>query len=242
MKKLLFTCLLIFLNATLFSQTESIDLKKDTTTITPKKFNKNALEKYKSDSDFNYEEARSEPNLFQKIFRWFSNQILRVLQWLFGVEKATGIFKFLLKTLPYLVLLLLLFLIVKMFIKFKTNNTKTSFDKKPIVNISDDEELIKNEDLEILIQKAIANKYYALAIRYMYIETLKLLDQKEIINWEPQKTNEDYLTEIQTLKIKSKFNELTYLYDFVWYGNFAINAAKFNKISTSFTQLKQQIN
>jgi len=239
-KKLLFI-LLFVLNSTVYSQTQLVELKRDTTTITPKEFDKNALENYKSDTDFNYEEASSEPNLFQKIFMWLSNQFMRVLQWLFGVEKATGIFQFLMKTLPYIVLLVLLFLIIKMFIKFKTNYLGVSIEKKAVVDFINEEELIKNEDLDSLIQKAITNQNYTLAVRYLYIKTLKVLDKKGVISWEQQKTNEDYIAEISSTNLKHKFTELTYLYDFVWYGNFAINAQKFQQINTSFTQLNQQI-
>lgn len=241
MYKFLITLIAILLFSGAYSQEENSKLKRDTTNISVKKFEKKALENYKSDPDFNYEEKTTEPNLIEQIFNWFLRQFMRLLQWLFGVEKATGIFQILLKILPYLVLGILLFLITKIFIKLTTKTAEETKNQHGKITISEDEELIKNHDLEALIQNAIANKNYSLAVRYLYIQSLKLLDQNKIITWEQQKTNDDYIAEIKSNSVQKIFTELTYLYDFVWYGNFAVSEKNFEKIALSFASINKLI-
>lgn len=113
---------------------------------------------------------------------------------------------------------------------------------KAVVNLSKEEELIKNEDLSLLIQDAIGQKNYRLAIRYYYLLVLQKLSKHNVIDWQQQKTNEDYIKEIQSNKLKDKFATSTYLYDFVWYGNFEINELEFSKAQIEFVKLNELIN
>jgi len=101
--------------------------------------------------------------------------------------------------------------------------------------------LIKNEDLSVLIQKAIEQKNYRLAIRYYYLLALQKLSKHEFIEWQQEKTNEDYIKEIKQSLLKSKFSSSTYLYDFVWYGNFDINELEFAKAEAEFNELNKLI-
>jgi len=73
-----------------------------------------------------------------------------------------------------------------------------------------------------------------LAIRFYYLNIIKQLEDNELIIWEQQKTNEDYIQEISKENIKASFKDLTRLYDFVWYGNFEIDESKFVKVAANF--------
>ncbi len=92
------------------------------------------------------------------------------------------------------------------------------------------------------MQKAIAQKNYRLAVRYSYLNVLKQLEEKEIISWEQQKTNKDYIQEISEKNIKNSFEKLTRLYDFVWYGKFQINHIEFAKVQANFEKATILIN
>jgi len=81
-----------------------------------------------------------------------------------------------------------------------------------------------------------------LAIRYFYLKILKQLTEIELIKWEIQKTNEDYIKELSEKRIKEKFKSITRLYDFVWYGNFKINESQFSLVKLDFNSLEKEIN
>ena len=127
------------------------------------------------------------------------------------------------------------------FLKVNSNSIVSNASNKTIVSITEDEALIKNKDLLKLIKQAIDQKNYRLAIRFYYLNILKQLEDNELITWEQQKTNEDYINEIPKENIKSSFKDLTRLYDFVWYGNFEIDETKFVKVATNFEAITNLI-
>ena len=102
--------------------------------------------------------------------------------------------------------------------------------------------MIKNKDLFKLIKQAIELKNYRLAVRYYYLNILKQLEGKQLIVYEQQKTNEDYINEISKENIKKSFEKLTRLYDFVWYGNFDINELEFGRVEADFENVNNLIN
>lgn len=237
MKKLIFFVGFLLISLSIFAQSDSLTVQKDQELITQKKFDKNNLEKYKADKDFDYSETVEvkEPTLLDRILNWIGRQIMRFLEWIFGVKSAQGIFKTILLVLPYIVAGIVLFLLLKFFLKVNSNSIISANNNKSVVSITEEEELIKNKDLAKLIHQAIEQKNYRLAVRYYYLQLLKNLEEKELITWELQKTNEDYSKEITEINLNKSFLKLTRLYDFVWYGNFEINEFEFGKIAADFS-------
>lgn len=237
MNRILFL-LFVILSVSVFAQTDSLTIKNDKSSIVQKQFDANHLEKYKANKDFNYKEelVKAEPSFFERVFNWFGRQLLRFLEWVFGVKYAKGIFGTLLSALPYVIAGIVVFLLLKFFLKVNSNSIISTAKNKSVVSITEEEELIKSKDLSKLIQQAIQQKNYRLAVRYYYLNILKQLENKELIIWEQQKTNEDYSKEISHKNIQNSFAHLTRLYDFVWYGNFTINEAEFMRIESDFIQ------
>lgn len=242
MKQLLFICILFF-SMQLVAQSNSSKLKSDKSAVEQKKFDKKALDNYKSKKEFNYNEQKkqTEPTFLERALNWLGRKFFRLLEWVFGVKYAQGIFSFILKALPYLILIAVLLLMLKFFLKVNSKNIIETNNNKPIVSITEEEELIRNEDLPKLIQQAIEQKNFRLAVRFYYLMILKKLEGKELIVWEQQKTNEDYIKEISKKSIQNSFSNLTRLYDFVWYGNFDINEVEFSKIESDFQEANRVI-
>jgi len=110
-----------------------------------------------------------------------------------------------------------------------------------VVSLSEDEHIIKNEDIQQLIKNALIDKNYRLAIRYYYLYILQLLSEKELIDWQQQKTNDDYIEELSKSNLKNDFGKATLLYDYVWYGEFDIDQERYQKAEVVFTSLKNAI-
>ncbi|HHC79987.1 MAG TPA: DUF4129 domain-containing protein [Flavobacteriia bacterium] len=241
----LYICL-FFTTFSLVAQQDSTKVSQDklhydTSQIEQRKFDNGRLDTYRNDTDFNYEVKKRKPTFLERVWNWFLRVLQRFLTWLFGVEKATGILAVIVKVLPYLIAAIVLFLLIKFFLKVNMNSIISGKTDKAIVHLSEEEELLKNEDLSVLIQKAIEQKNYRLAIRYHYLLALQKLTKYELIDWQQQKTNEDYINEIKHQNLKNKFASSTYLYDFVWYGNFEINAPEFAKAAAEFDELNKLI-
>jgi len=91
------------------------------------------------------------------------------------------------------------------------------------------------------IDKAISAGNYRLAIRLLYLRLLLRLSEKNVIQYTADKTNFDYLLQLQGTSWYQPFFRLTRHYEYVWYGWFDIDREKFDVIQTEFKTLEQQV-
>jgi len=105
-----------------------------------------------------------------------------------------------------------------------------------------EEEVISHEsDFDALIRQSLQNSNYRQAVRYQYLRTLHLLAGKNFIELSPDKTNFQYVREISNRQYQEDFASVTLSYEYVWYGEFAIDKDIYQKIETSFIKLNQKL-
>ncbi|WP_296382609.1 hypothetical protein [Winogradskyella sp.] len=220
----------IFGSSILWAQ--DVIVKRDSSNIDVTYFKDNFKDNYASD-DFNYSiNDTGGINLMQRILRKFFNWMSD----LFGFDIDFVDYK----TLEYIVYGLLGLIVLYLLIKFLLQNPVSSVFKtenKTIDGFSYVEENIEQIDFDKLITKALKENNYRLATRYLYLKSLKSLANKKTIEWHFDKTNSDYLNEIKDSKLKALFKRVSYIYDYVWYGEFPIDEASFNKNKDDFNQL-----
>ncbi|MCF7561273.1 hypothetical protein L3X39_11550 [Sabulilitoribacter multivorans] len=102
-------------------------------------------------------------------------------------------------------------------------------------------ENIENADIDALIKDAETNNNFRLAIRYYYLLVLKNLSLKSYIKFEDDKTNSEYLNEVSTTPFNDKFVYTSYLYNYIWYGEFSVNLEQYNKAKSNFITLLNQV-
>ncbi|CAI8373107.1 MAG: Uncharacterised protein [Polaribacter sp. SA4-10] len=242
MKKTLIYISFLLFSISVFSQEKITDIKIDSSNVGQKLFDQKALDVYKSQDDFDYNEKLREDNVFQKALAWLGRVVKRILSWIFDdIGPAVGILAAIVKAIPWIVLGLLLFFMLKFFLKLNTKKATDAIETVPSIQLTKDEELINNQQLSELIAQAIQEKDYRLAVRFYYLLILQKLTDKELIVWQQEKTNEDFIREVGHLKIAPYFTEITRLYDFVWYGNFEINKGEFLKAEILFNTLTKKI-
>ncbi len=230
----------IFTNL-LFAQQDSISIQNDNSKIEIQEIKESHLEPYKKDQDFIYIEEIQDSSIIERFKLWFGNIIRKFFEMIFGVGNAEGLLYFIFNILPYLLLAFLVVLLFKLFLKVNTKTIISGQYKPSTITFTKDEEIIKNENILALINDAIKQKNFRLAIRYSYLNSLKILTENNIITWESQKTNEDYSNEIQKEVIKNEFNTITKIYDYVWYGELKIDELKFESLKTHFNTLKKNL-
>ncbi|MUU77562.1 hypothetical protein [Winogradskyella endarachnes] len=211
---------------------QDVIVKTDSSNIDVTYFKENFKENY-ADSDFNYSiNDTGGINLIQQILRKFFNWLGDV----FGFDIDWIDYQ----TLEYIVYGLLGVIILYLLIKFLLENPINSVFKTETAAIEGFnyvEENIEQIDFDLLISKALKEQNYRLATRYLYLKSLKSLANKKVIEWHYEKTNTDYLNEIKDNQLKTLFKRVSYIYDYVWYGEFPINEASFNKNKADFNQL-----
>lgn len=194
-----------------------------------------ALEEYRSQSDFYYDRTIPPQNL-----NWLEKWWFKLKRWigdLFQFESISTAWSI----FYYSFLIALLLIIVKTLFNL---DFRSMFYKKAEVNKLEYETVIEdiNElDYNSAIQEAIEQKNYRKAIRLYYLKSLKFLADKEIIQWQKDKTNSDYTLEVADSNYAADFNEITRLFDFVWYGEFPIDQTLFNQTEDKFQRFINSI-
>ena len=119
---------------------------------------------------------------------------------------------------------------------FSSRNNKTlhNFDEITAENI-------EHADIHALIKNAENETNYRLAIRYYYLLVLKTLSLKNHIKFEDDKTNSEYLNEISEKPFSKKFAYTSYLYNYIWYGKFAVDIEQYTKAKSHFSTLLNQV-
>jgi hypothetical protein len=105
---------------------------------------------------------------------------------------------------------------------------------KPV--LSDDEAGIEDDNLDEKIIKAVSDKQHRMAVRYMYLKALRLLNGRQWIRFHTQATNYEYVNQMSGHAKAGEFRFLTTIYDYVWYGEFALNDEQFKIVHNNFQQ------
>jgi len=225
----------------IIAQQDSTLVQYDNSDLHLQQISDDDLQSYTEDPKFDYEIVKADLTWWDNFKAWVGNLLSRFFEWLFGVEKAGDYLSFFFQILPYILLGILLFLLIKFFLNVNSRSLLYSKDNESLVSLSEEEYIIKNEDINELIQNALRDKNYRLAIRYYYLLILKQMSEKELINWEIQKTNDDYINELEMESLKAPFNHITRLYDYIWYGDFPIDEANYLKAENKFSALTKTL-
>lgn len=221
-------------------QQKEIQYDSDSQRI-PVSLNPEKIETYKNDDAFHYVDPAEEAN-WQTLFKqWLSNIWNSFWHWLLGDSQGSGFWSFVIHILPYLILAGLIGFIIWLFFKLNPGARLLQTKEEPAIFFTEEEEIIKTKDIQKLIDKALKNNNYRLAVRFYYLLILKRLTEAELIEYEFDKTNSDYFSEITSETINTGFRKATNLYDYIWYGNFTVTEADFKKAQVTFNQLNTTI-
>ena len=215
------------------------DLIIDSDSISKVQFRENYKENYSSDA-FVYEAKLAKKNAWDRFVEWLQEQLNR----LFNVgnnETTYEIVDITLKVIAALIIIFVIYLIVKSILNKDGQWIFGRNSDKNIIRYEDVEKNLQIVDFEKLIAQTIANGQNRLTIRYYYLWLLKMMSQREIIVWDIEKTNSDYIYEIQNDLLKQEFSYLSYLYNYIWYGEFELDNNMLNKAKTAFEKTIQKL-
>ena len=132
------------------------------------------------------------------------------------------------------------FILYKLFFAqgfFQRPSAKTNVTALP----DEAEHLLFNTDYSTLIAKAVSAGNYRMAVRYQYLQTLQRLAAKGLIEFAPDKTNYQYVLELTGKQYKNSFASVTLHYEYVWYGEFEIDANIYEMVQTKFKQFNSGV-
>ncbi len=212
-------------------------LRTDSTKVQLREFNADSLKLYTKSNDFKYDDGVApEASLWSRFWHWFWNLLSRIFDgatfghWPFYKFIEYALLIAAVGFLVYVVFKILGIDIVSLFTgRSKTIEIPYAESLENIHEINFDDE----------IEKAIASRNYRLAVRLLYLRSLKQLSDAQLIHWQIEKTNSAYINELSDSTQRQDFSLLTRQFEYVWYGDFFIDGQAFQNINTLFQDFKR---
>jgi hypothetical protein len=225
-----FIFLTLFLASVAYAHAAS--LKTDTNSIHATLPTAEKIDSYKSNSDFDYETTVVPSESFaERILDWLA----QMLNKLFSNEGAAPYIR-------YAIIAGLIIFVVLRLMNVKAQSLFFKNRKQQSMLINQEEIELMESDLDEMIRKEISDKNFHLAVRYLYLKLLKTLNTKEYINLQVHKTNFDFQYEMKDNPCIEDFTKLSRVFEFVWYGDFAVEKEIFEKIFSDFTSIFKKLN
>ncbi len=188
------------------------------------------------DNDYIYEQAVKESNWWDRFKQWLSDFFKNLFN--LSSDTVSGkVVDLLIKSLAVLLIVFVIYLIVKAIMNGEGQWIFGKSSDKKVIHYDDIEKNIHLVDFEKLIKETLQSGEKRLSIRYYYLWLLKKMTEKNMITWDIEKTNSDYLYEIQDPAFKSNFEYASYLYNYIWYGEFELDEQTFEKAKTVFEKM-----
>jgi hypothetical protein len=132
-----------------------------------------------------------------------------------------------------------IFLIYRLFLSEK-GLFSASVRKKQL--LQEENDITDEETLTSRIKEAEKTGQYRMAVRYSYLRALHSISDKGWLHLSPDKTNYQYLRELNNKTIRNDFARITLHYEYAWYGNFEVDAMIYQTIKKEFEtfQLKMR--
>lgn len=205
---------------------KDIPIRNDHSRVDLRDFNLQKLKDYSVQKEFHYDEAVSiNTSWWDRFWKWIWSLINDAL----NNEYSGGFFK-------YLIIGVISGLIIFAVSKVAGLDLMIFARKPKAVDVPYGEmmENIHEINFNEEIDKAVHNGNYRLGVRLLYLRSLKLLSDRELINWQPEKTNQAYVDELLDFERKQQFKMLTLQFEYVWYGDFSVDKDVFKALKGSF--------
>ncbi len=191
------------------------------------------LDQFKNDKAFHYiTKTDKVPDWWRQFRHWLLERLFRTSSPL--VDKWLDIA---IKTIAILLAIFLIYKIVRSKFSFPITRRESLFDTTDMAV----QEPVDSLSYPTLLQKAVLEKNYEIAVQIHYMYLLYLLDQKGIIRWNRHKTNTMYVYEIEDRNRQLKFKQLGWIFDCVCYGEFKIDELAYRQVAFRFETFQKEL-
>lgn len=217
---------------TLYAQQKPVSTtaNDDRSPIRVRKPDADQLRDLQNDRDYQYgSDAPPPENPVARFFAWLFSKLMEFL-----ASKAYQ------NVGQYVVLAAIAALVI--YLLMKAEVLTFLFPKKALSNELDYENLAENIhqiNFDTAIDEAVNRENFRLAVRLLYLQTLKRLTDSGRIIYKPDKTNRQYVHELAGSSLQTDFESLTRQFEFIWYGDFPVNTTLFDTLRNQFKTFDQ---
>lgn len=192
-----------------------------------------ALARYRADPAFDYDRSGpEEPSLWARIKAWLWENIFRPL----SASALRPVWRFVYYGVVGAAMVFLLLRLLRMDVRGVLRGKKTRVRPADLL-----EEDLATVDFEAGIEAAVAAGDYRRAVRLFYLKALRELADRNLIVWRREKTNHAYVDELRRSPLRRSFAELTYLFEYIWYGEFPVDEAAFGRMRRAFARFDERL-
>ena len=209
-------------------------LPRDNTEIEVRTVPQETLDSLLSSGAFTYEQSAPNPeSLWSRIQRW----LIQAIGYIMDNPWASVIIRFI-----FIAIFAIVFIgLINQILGGNLSNAfkKTTSEEPFSLNIETSE--FKNTDYDQLLDQALRKENYSNAVKILYLKALQQLSETELITWKADKTNHDYVREMVDHPGNKEFNQLTYFYEYIEYGDFSIDREGYDTVENIFSQFQHKI-
>lgn len=222
---------LIFLAANARAQSVASTLRfNDSVRVETRAFSEETIRNLEKGGDFDYGIRRKATLSWWERFKyWLAEQWARLYHYTyFGTIYNILFYLFCFAVLTFAIL------------KLTGTSVTQLFFRKDSPRLTDNpaEDNIYATDFEQEIAQAQRENNHRRVIRLRYIYALRKLADRQLIRWRPGKTNHDYQVELANTALREPFQQLSYYYEYAWYGNFPADQAMAKRVERLFRQIE----
>jgi len=188
------------------------------------------ISSWKKDKDFAY---ANDPSYWKKA----SPDAPRTerLNWLERLLNSEG--------LTWFIYLLLGAILLYAILRIISENNMRLFYRSPEKRVKGPEEATNplEEDLDAQLQEALRGGDQRLAVRWLYLKALRLLNDRASIRYHVDATNREYVRQLAGSASYEPFRFLTGAYERVWYGEFSLSEGSFGRLYQYFQDFYKSI-
>ena len=142
-------------------------------------------------------------------------------------------FQYLSYTILILTLLLLIYFLAIDRYLMRTRE-KTKKPAPAFINVENFEEHIESANLEDLLQQALEEKRFHIAVRIRFLMLITFLSEKNLLSFRIDKTNRNYLNELKNTSHYNNFRKIVRIYERIWFGDVWVEQLDYMLISNAF--------
>jgi hypothetical protein len=206
----------------------------DSSSVKARLFPQGSVRQLREDESLDYREPPTvAESLWDRFLRYLGEIISDMIN--SATETSWGqLFSYFLGVVILVVIILLILRVDAFKVLYAANNAPTNQ-----YNVFD--ENIHEMDFDREIEAAVNLKDYRRGVRLLFLYALKLLSDRNYISWEQGKTNHDYVAEVREETLRKWLHQLSFYFDYAWYGNFVISKQMFEKVNNIFSDWRDRI-
>lgn len=183
------------------------------------------LEDFRGDPVFDYRERAEQSTFWEQLSAWMTKHLFRS-----SSRTMNNVIVWALEVLAVFAVLFLLYRLIR-------NGINSPFRKR-VKAFAPEEltlEICRDEvGYRELLEHAVKEADYVLAVRLHFLYLLHLLDERKMVRWDIHKTNLSYYYEIRDDAVRKEFGNLSRIFDYVCYGEFPIDQELYREVEKQF--------